>query len=72
MAKAHNIDTDLLEEYIKKSGLKISYICKFLGITSVSFRRKCNNQNEFRVSEMYTLCDILKIPEEDKEKIFFP
>jgi len=72
MAKPHNIDTDLLEYYIEKSGLKITYICKALGITEMSFKRKRNNQTEFKVSEMYILCDILKIPEKDRQKIFFP
>ena len=72
MDKVQNIDTKLLYFYIEKSGLKKSFICETLGLSLEGFKKKCKGIIKFRMSEVYVLCDILKIPNEDKKKIFFP
>ena len=60
---------ELLDEYIAKSGLKISYIADKLEITVQSFGQKRNNISSFKASEIYVLCDLLNISEE-KDNIF--
>ena len=68
--KAQNVDSALLEDYIDKSGYKIGFITDQLGISRQAFDQKMKNRNKFRVSEVYVLCDLLKITPEDKQKIF--
>lgn len=62
---------ELLDEYIAKSGLKISFIAEKLGITVQSFGQKRNNVSSFKAAEVYVLCDLLNI-KEDRDKIFCP
>ena len=67
------VNTELLNEKIELSGLKPSFIIKTLGITPNSFYRKKTNQMFFKAAEVYVLCDLLKITdEEEKTKIFYP
>ena len=68
--KAQNVDAALLEDYIEKSGYKIGFITDQLGISRQAFDMTMKNKNKFRVSEVYVLCDLLKISPEDKPKIF--
>lgn len=70
MVKTQNVDSELLDAYIQKSGIKISFITEQLGISRQAFNMKRKNVNSFRASEVYVLCDILKISPEDKERIF--
>lgn len=64
-------NTTLLEQYIQKSGYKKSYIAAQIGLTAYGFALKCNNNSEFKASEMTILCKLLKISAKDKEAIFF-
>ena len=64
-------NTTLLEEYIKKSGLKKNFICEVLGVSRQCFLLKCNNKAEFRASEIEILCQLLNIGISDRMKIFF-
>ena len=64
-------NTSMLEQYIKKSGYKKSFIAEQLGITAYGLTLKINNKNEFKASEMTILCKLLKISAKDKEAIFF-
>ncbi len=64
-------NTTLLDDYIKKSGLKKSYIAETLGITRVTFSMKCTNKNEFKASEIEILCTLLNIGVADRINIFF-
>lgn len=72
MIKTQSIDKDLLDEAIKKSGLRIEFIVDKLGISRQAFDRKRKGQYAFRQSEVYVLCDLLKIDEERRTLIFFP
>lgn len=66
-------NTELLEEKIKESGYKRSYIAKAIGLKSAfGLAKKIRNENEFKASEINKLCDLLKISSmEEKERIFF-
>lgn len=70
MVRTQDVDTELLNEYIKKSGYRIDYIVDTLGISRQAFDRKRKGNISFRAPEVYVLCDILKIPEDVKPKIF--
>ena len=70
MVKTQDIDSKLLDEYIEKSGLRIGHIVDVLGISRQAFDRKRRGYTSFRGSEVYVLCDLLKIPEDIKPKIF--
>lgn len=73
MEKTQNIDTTLLDLAIENSGLKTSYISDTLGISRQAFDRKRKGKIAFRKSEVYVLCDLLKINDTGlKMKIFYP
>lgn len=65
------VNYDLLRECIKKSGLRISYICERLHLSREAFRLKMNGSREFKVSEMKILCDLLELSPEMRDAIFF-
>lgn len=63
---------ELLEEEIKKSGKKKTYLAKKAGMSYASFRNCCLNKQEFRTSQVKILCDELNITNpETKQAIFF-
>lgn len=70
MVKTQYVDTGLLDEYIKNSGLRIGFICETLGISRQAFSKKCKGKYAFRGSEVYVLCDLLHIDNDTKPKIF--
>ena len=73
MVKTHKINTELLEEYIDNSGLRIAYILEQLGISRQAFDKKRKGVFAFRQSEVYVLCDLLRITDDaTKAKIFYP
>lgn len=62
----------LLEEKIKQSGLKKSYLAEKVGLTRAGFRNCCLNKSEFRTSQVKILCEELNIDSlEEREAIFF-
>lgn len=60
-----------LELYIKKSGLKKSFLCKQLGISSNAWNRRMHGKTDMKVSEVQLLIDLLDIPNNEISKIFF-
>jgi hypothetical protein len=68
--KVLNVNSELLDSYICRSGLKIGYICETLGLSRNGFDKKKNGKTTFRASEVYVLCDLLNIAAEDRKKIF--
>lgn len=73
MVKTQNIDVELLDKAIDESGLKIQYIVDALGISRQAFDNKRKGKVAFRKSEIYVLCDLVRITDGDlKEKIFYP
>lgn len=66
------VDTELLNKKIEASGLRTSFIVDTLGISRNGFDLKRKGKIPFRGSEMYVLCDLLKLNNDEKEKIFYP
>jgi predicted transcriptional regulator len=72
MTKTSTIDSTLLKEKINESGLKSSYIADTLGISRQSFSNKIKGETSFRASEVYVMCDLLRLDGNERIKIFFP
>lgn len=64
-------DTVALRNRIKKSGLKLSYIAKTLGITAYTLQKKLDNDAEFKVSEVEALSTLLHLTLAEKDAYFF-
>ena len=71
MVKTQNVDTELLDKAIEKSGLKSSYIFEKLGISKQAYHDKRNGKTAFRKSEVYVICNLLHLNEEECKKIFY-
>lgn len=62
----------LLEEKIKASGKKKSYLAEKVGMSRASFRSYCQGKKEFRTNHVQILCEELNITDtKEKEAIFF-
>lgn len=65
-------NTEMLEELIKKSGLKKGYLAERCGLSLAGFRNCVINKAEFRQSQIDILCDELNITSlKVKEAVFF-
>ena len=64
-------NSKLLKMAIDKSGYRLRFIAKQLSISYQAFLNKINNSSEFKASEIATLCNLLKIDNKAKERIFF-
>lgn len=65
-------NTLLLEDIIKRSGYKYSFIAQKVGISYQALRNKLNNKTEFLPTEIETLCSVLNITDlKQKNDIFF-
>ena len=62
-------NTELLKDYISKSGYKLGYLANQVGISRFSLTQKINNKSEFKANEMDALSRLLGI--KNKEQIFF-
>jgi hypothetical protein len=65
------VDTQHLVQKIEDSGLKTGFIVSKLGISRQAFDFKKKNKRKFRTAEIYVLCDLLNIPDDERESIFF-
>ena len=72
MVKTQNIDTLKLDNAIEKSGYKVGYLVDTLGISRQAFDKKRKGKNAFRQSEVYVLCDVLRLSDAERKEIFFP
>lgn len=70
MVKTQNVDTETLNQYIDKSGMKIGSLADALGISRQAFDQKRKGAIAFRASEVYVVCDLCRIPEDVRPKIF--
>ena len=64
-------NTPLLEEYIKKSGYKKTFLAESIGVSRWAFTLKCNNKSEFTAREIDILCKLLNIGVKNRMAIFF-
>ena len=72
IAKALYVDTDLLEEKLDSTVYKIEYIVNTLGISRQAFDKKRKGITPFRASEVFVLCSLLNLTDEEKVLIFKP
>ncbi len=72
MANTGMTNTELLEEYIAKSGKKKGYLAEKIGLSSAGFRNCRINEAEFTARQIQILCDELNIrTEKEKKAVFF-
>lgn len=64
-------DYELLNQKIKDKGIKLSFIGSVLGVAPNTLHRKLNGINEFKVSEINVLKDVLSLTPEEVNTIFF-
>lgn len=65
------LNTQLLDERIENSGLKVGYIVEKLGLSRNGFDKKRKGKTPFRVAEIYVISDLLNLSDDDERKIFF-
>lgn len=65
------IDSGKLSKKITESGVKKKFIAGKLGLSSYGLSKKINNENEFKVSEVEKICNILNLTADEREDIFF-
>ena len=70
MRKTQYVDAALLDMYEKKSGLRLGHIVDQLGISRQAYDKKKRGDVSFRAAEVFVLCSLFNIPDEDKDKIF--
>ena len=63
-------NTKLLEQRIKDSGLKLTYIADKLGIVWITLRRKLDGEYEFKQSEIVIMQGLLHLTDEETRAIF--
>lgn len=61
----------MLEEKIRRSGLKKGYIAEKLGVTPSTFSALLNNKSEFKASQISTICKVLNIEDDAEVKAIF-
>lgn len=65
-------NTSVLMQRIKNSGLKLSYVAEYIGLSRQGFTNKVRNVHPFNTEEVAKLCDLLGIKSEvDIKRIFF-
>ena len=70
MEKTQYVDTEKLNDYIKKSGLRVGFLSDQLGITNQAFYQKRTGLVSFRKSEVHLLMHLMNMSEDDAAKIF--
>ena len=64
-------DTEKLKQKIKESGYRIAFIAERLGLSYPGFKKKVDNESEFKASEILSLTEMLGLSAEEQEAIFF-
>lgn len=64
-------DSVLLNAVINESGWKRKTLALQLNLTPQGLAKKIEGITEFKISEVVTLCDLLKVDIEERERIFF-
>lgn len=66
------VDSDKLKEKLSNSGLKTGYVVDKLGISRQGFYKKLNGETPFKVPEVFVLCTLLSISDDESINIFLP
>ena len=65
------INSSILRNKIEQSGVKYKYLAEQLNISSYGLQLKIDGKNEFLVSEVAMLCNLLSLTRKEREDIFF-
>lgn len=57
-------------KYVVQSNLSVKDIASSIGLSEKTFLKRCISM-EFTASEIYTLCDLLNIPNDKAPEVFF-
>ena len=61
----------LLEDKIRKSGLKKGYLAEQIGVSRGTFQALIANRAEFKTSQVVVLCKLLGITDDETIKAIF-
>ena len=64
------VNTKLLQQKIKDSGLKMGFIAERLGRSRQALSDKIHGKTEFLPSEIRILCELLHLSDDDRRLIF--
>ena len=64
------VNTKLLQQKIKDSGLKMGFIAEKLGRSRQALSDKIQGKTEFLPSEIRILCELLHLSDEERRLIF--
>lgn len=64
-------NTELLEEKIRESGLKKSFIAEKIGVSRATLCALLSAKSEFKASQIRTLCELLDIEDDATMKAIF-
>ena len=64
-------DEKALRDKIEKSGYKLRFIAKKIGMSYQSLLNKMSNKSDFRATEIQALCSLLNISVSERDLIFF-
>lgn len=64
-------DTKALEAAIVAAGVMKKHICSQLGLTFQGLSDKVNGRTEFKASEIRIMQDVLRLTNEERDRIFF-
>lgn len=64
------VNTKLLQQKIKDSGLKMGFIAEKLGRSRQALSGKIQGKTEFLPSEIRILCELLHLSDDDRRLIF--
>lgn len=66
------INYDLFRDYVIRCNLSLTDLSNGTGIPEFDLLKKCIGMDDFTVSEVNDLCNLLKLSRDDALKIFFP
>ena len=64
------LNSFLLKEKIKESGMTIKAIAEKIGMTRETLYNKISGKSEFTASEIVALSEVLRLSKEDRDYIF--
>lgn len=64
-------DKNLLYYFVKRAGFKNKDIAEAIGVTPSGYTLKISNKSDFRQSEIKTICDLLSLTVEERDRVFF-
>ena len=64
-------DVEALKEYIKNSGMTVTFIAEKSGILRETLYNRMKSDGDFKASEIYALAKVLGMTTKERDRIFF-